>query len=113
MGSYISRNFDPGTTTGLSVAVDTNVADAQEVNYEEAAGGEIYVPSTSSITSLTFHVAPFRGGTFYPAKNSANAAVSQAVTAGSAYPISPSIFGSGAFKLVGDADGTVFITFKG
>lgn len=116
--SIISREIGRGTsTTGISVAVTASSTTTGEVDFSEFAGGTVYVPSGSSITTLTFYVAPKIGGTYLAAYDdssmSSPAAVSLTVSAGNAYPIPSSIFGCGAMRMVGNTTGTVYLTFKG
>ncbi len=100
------------STTLLSVTVDTAVADSQEILYSEYTSGEVHVPTGSSITTLTWHVAPEAGGTYLPAQDYDGAAVTQTVAQTKAYPIPLSLIGSVALKIVGNAAGTVDLSLK-
>lgn len=104
-----------------TVAVTNDAATTGEINFLGMAGGEIFVPSGSSLTSLTFHGAPELGGTFLPLQNSpdlaaspaAAIAVALAVGAGKAYPIPAECFGCAALKMVGNTSGNVDVFLKG
>lgn len=96
-----------------SFSLNTAVGTTQEIPYLYYAGGMIFVPTGSSITSLTWHVAPEAGGTYLPAQDSDGAAVTQTVAAAKAYPIPEALFGAPYIKAVVDAAGSVTISFKG
>lgn len=100
-----------------SVAVTTSLATTGEINYQTVAGGQIYIPAGSSITSLTFYVSNKPGGTYYNAYDSSSmsspVAIVLTVAAGYAYPLPSDLFGAGSIKMVGDAAGTVYFSRKG
>lgn len=117
-GAVITRMNARGTgTDGISVSVTTSATTTPAISFSEFAGGTLYIPTGSSITSLTFHASPHVGGTFYPAYDdssmSSPAAIVLTVAANRCYPIPSSLFGSGAFKMVSDAAGTVYLSMKG
>lgn len=95
------------------LTVDTVLADAEELGFSDWITGIVYVPSGSTITSLTWYAAYERGGTFYAAYDSNGDAVTQTVAATKAYPIPLALAGAVALKAVGDADGTVYVSLKG
>ena len=97
----------------MSVAVATSVDDSKEIIFEDWGGGRVYIPSGSSITSLTWYDAPEPGGTYHAANDEDSVALVQTVEAGKSYEIPVSLAGAGALKIVGDATGTVTVTLKG
>lgn len=98
-----------------SVVVDSTLADAEEIDFREFAGGSIEVPSGSSITTLTFYGSTSygTGATHLALYDTSNAAVTMTVAAQRIYPIPSTCYGLAAIKLVGNADGTVHIFKKG
>lgn len=97
-----------------SKTLDSVLADSPEIEIGWAASGEIFIPTDSPITTLTYYVAPHSGGTYIAAYDSASspAAVTQTVSAAKAYPIPAAVFGSGNMKITTNADGTVAISLK-
>lgn len=95
-----------------SVTVDTVLADSDEIPFEKSAGGQLYVPTGSSLTTLTWHTAENDGGTFLPAYDADGVAVTQTVTAAGSYPFPTALFGCAALKITGNADGTVHVNLK-
>lgn len=94
------------------ITVATAVADCESVDYAGFVSGMIYVPSTSSIATLTFHVARHPDGTYHAARNDDGTAAVIAVAGGNAYPVPQALRGAGAFKMVGDVAGSVDVTIK-
>lgn len=116
MTTPISRNILGGVIDDEKViTITASVATCEAVDYQGSAGGEIYVPAGSSLTTLTFHVARKPEGTFHAAYDgeAPPAAVTLTVAAEQAYPIPDAIFGAGAFKMVGNTTGSVTVTLKG
>ena len=108
MSSTIERH-----STTESVALNTAVGTTGEINYINYCGGTIHVPSSSSITSLTWHSSNEPGGTFVASYDKDGAAVTQTVAAGRSYPIPDALFGSRAIKAVADAAESVLVSLKG
>ncbi len=100
-------------STVKSVAVDTVVADSEEVSVGDCTGVAIFVPAGSSITSVAFYGAVEAGGTYLPLYDTTNTAVTLTVAAGRAYQAPFSVFPLRYMKLVGNADGNVDLTLKG
>lgn len=94
------------------VQVDTVLADAQEIMVGDYIVGMVFVPAASPLTSLTWHAAPARGGTYLPAYDVDGLPIVQAVAAGRAYPLPVDLAGCRALKAVGNADGTVHVSLK-
>ena len=77
------------------------------------SGGVIYVPSGSTLTTLTPYVAYASGGTFYPLYDESGVAVVIAVAESRAFPIPAAAFGAMALKFLGSGSGTIFVSVKG
>lgn len=101
----------------FTFAVKTTLTDTAEVAFETVAGGRIYIPSDSNITTLDFYDSYKKGGAYFVSMDgssmTAPAAIQLTVAAGQSYLIPEALFGCGAFKMVGDAAGTVYISRKG
>lgn len=95
-----------------SVVVDTVLADSGSVDIGMFASGQVYVPSGSALTTLTFHSAPNSSGVYLPAQTGAGAALTLTVEAGKCYPIPATIFGAALMKMTGNADGVVHLSLK-
>lgn len=96
-----------------SVAVATDEADSDEILFEEFAGGFVYVPAGSSLTTLTWYTAPNSGGTYLAANTEDPAAVAQTVAAGNAYAMPSALYGAFCLKIKGNVAGTVDLVLKG
>lgn len=104
------------TTKVESAAIhDSTLANTKTIPFGGYAGGRIYVPAGSTITTLTFYDAPSEDGTFLASYDDAAtpAAITLTVSAGKSYPIPPKLFGAGAIKMLGNAAGTVHVCLKG
>lgn len=95
-----------------TVTVDTTSAASGEILFSEFGGGFIYVPTGSSITSLTWYTAPVRGGTYLAANDQDGLAIVQTVAEAKAYAIPSELFGACVLKAVGDAAGTIDVFMK-
>ena len=100
-------------TDHVSVTLATTLGNTPVIGTEGAAGGVIFIPSGSTITTLTYHAAPDSGGTFLPLHDSEGMAITQAVAAGNAYDLPSPCYGAGALKIVSDAAGAVELSLKG
>ena len=107
-----------------TIAVGTTEATSDEIPYEEWSSGEVFIPTGSTITSLTWYAAyrqrnqpsgtvPSPAPTYLPAQDSAGAAVTQTVAATKCYPIPVALAGCAAIKCVGNAAGTITVCVKG
>jgi hypothetical protein len=94
-------------------ALTTSAATTPETDFLGVAGGTVYIPTGSTITTLTYHAAPQPGGTFLALQDSSGAAVTQTVAAEKAYDMPAAVFGVGALKIVANAAGSVFLSLKG
>lgn len=108
MSQAITRTQQPQETVALTDAVGTT----QEIDYSKYADGSIRIPAGSSITSLTFHGAATRGGTFAALYNASNAAVTRTVAAERIYAIPDECRGLAAIKIVANVAGTVGLSLK-
>ena len=99
-------------STHQTVALTTSAATTPEISVGEFSSGEVYVPTGSSITTLTYHVAPYSGGTYLPAQDASGSAVTQTVAQTKAYPIPAILFGAAMIRIVSDAAGSVGIGLK-
>jgi len=95
-----------------SAALTTSAGTTEAISIGNYASGEIFIPTGSSITTLTYHVAPISGGTFIAAYDAAAAAVTQTVVAARAYPIPSALFGAAMIKIVVNAAGSVDVNLK-
>jgi hypothetical protein len=113
----ITRFHHPSANegNGKSFAITSSAATTEAIFFGDFASGRIYVPSGSSLTSLTFYDAPSMSGTFLASYDDAAspAAISLSVSAGNSYPIPAKLYGSGAIKMVGNTAGTVYLSRKG
>ena len=98
----------------FSFTLDSVLADTPEIEIGWAASGEIFIPTGSSITTLTYYASPISGGTYVAAYDSAASpvAVTQTVSAAKAYPIPASVFGAGQIKIVANEDGAITMCLK-
>jgi hypothetical protein len=95
-----------------SLALTASLSTTPALAIENFASGEIFIPAASSITSLTFYVAPTSKGTFLAAYDAAGSAVTMTVTAERAYPLPAAIFGASSVKMVANTTGTVIYNVK-
>lgn len=93
-------------------ALTTDVATNPVIDFRGAAGGTVFVPAGSSITSLTWYAAPDPEGDFLPL-NDADGAIVQTVEAGKAYDLPAACFGARALKVDPDAAGSIHVSLKG
>ena len=93
------------TRERLAIAVTTSLSTTAEIEFSNCVSGEIYIPAGATVTTLTWHTSPTRGGTYLAAYDSAAtpAAVTQTVAASRAYPIPVALAGCAFIKAVGDA----------
>ena len=81
-------------------ALTTALATTQEVSdFGEARYMMVYVPATSTLTTLTFYASPQPGGTYYALYNGTTA-VTLTVAAGRCYKVPLDIQGARALKMV-------------
>ncbi len=94
------------------VSVTTAVATTEEILFGSYSMGMLQVASGSAATTLTFHTAEKKGGTYLPAYDYDGNAVVLTVAAGRSYPIPLALSGAVAFKMVGNDTATLTIPMK-
>lgn len=88
------------------ISTTDSLTTTDEVLLDGAEQGTLYVPAGSTITSVSFYVAPAPGGTFV-ALYSATTAVELTTTVSRAYAIPAAVFGARAMKMVCNTSGTL------
>lgn len=105
----LTRQFKTLVITGNQL-----LASSAPINFANFSGGGVLVPSGASATSLTFHVATTKDGTYHALYDSDGAEAVVTVAAGKAYPIPTDAFGFPWLKAVANADGDeIEVTLKG
>ena len=95
-----------------SVAVGTAVSGSDAIGYGPYASGMVFVPSGSTITTLTWHACGTEDGTYVAAEDASSNAVTQTVAASQAHPIPAALQGCRFIKATGNAAGTVGVSLK-
>jgi hypothetical protein len=95
----------PGVTVGTTAAASTGF------NNKNFAGGMVYVPAGSSITSLAWYGSS-DGILFYPIYDGAGNAVTSTVAASECCLIPAACFASAFLKAVDAAGGTISVSLK-
>lgn len=99
-------------TKRSTVALTNDAGTTGTLDIGDFTSGEVFVPTGSTITSLTWHVAPNHGGTYLAAQDASGAVVTT-VAAAKAYAIPASVMGAMSVKIVANASGNVDISLKG
>lgn len=94
----------------LTITAGTTASGSTAIPFGDFAGGHVYIPNGSSITTLTMH-ASADGVTYYEVY-SAGAALSVTVAADKSADFPDGVFGARFLKLVANAAGTVYVTLK-
>jgi len=94
------------------VTVATAVATSQVIRYGPWAGGMVYIPAGSSMTTLTWHACETEDGTYLAAEDAASSAVTQTVAASQAHPIPVALAGARFIKATANAAGVMGVTLK-
>lgn len=103
----------------LSLAITASSSTTATINKSGFVTGTIFVPAGSSLTGLTFFVAPHESmdgnsaGTFVQAYDDSNAALALTVAAGRAYRIPLELAAAPFLRIVGDATGTIHVSLQG
>jgi hypothetical protein len=101
----------------VDVTIDyTTLASSTAVEYRGWAGGEIFIPAGTTLTTpLTWYAADDLDGTFLAAQDGTGTAVTSTIAAGKCVPIPAALFGAGAIKALcgGQAAGTATMSLKG
>lgn len=95
-----------------SVSVGTTVAASTAIQFGDFECGRIYVPADSALATLTWHASLAIDGTYLPARNESNVAITTTVVAGQTYPIPAALVGARFLKITGDVAGQVGVTLK-
>lgn len=97
----------------LDLAITTDPATTEPIDFREAAGGVVFLPAEAGINTLAFYAAPARGVDPLPLVDAAGNVVELEVAAGHAYALPDACFGIGLLFLVADGDAVVSISLKG
>ncbi len=128
MAVSIERNFKFKPAAQLSLT--TSLGTTPPIPMEGFAGGTIYIPSGSPITTLTWYGSPRDSSsqdpltpasntqpapTFYPlhTNDSLDTAETLTVSAGNCYNLPADVFGFGALKITVNSAGQVELSMKG
>lgn len=103
--------YNRRSCTQQDVAITTSAATTGEISIGDFVQGEIFIPTGSSITTLTYYVAPNSSGTYIAAQDGSGA-ITQTVAAAKAYQMPSALFGAAMIRIVGNAAGTVTINIK-
>jgi hypothetical protein len=95
-----------------TIALTNDAATTARVDLSRAAGGRIYVPIGSGITSLTFYDAPHVGGTMVASQDELGSAIVLTVAAAKSYPLPDCLFGASEIAMVANASGNVDVALK-
>lgn len=120
MGALMSRQQFNRT---VALKTSEGAAGYIPIPFADYAGGKVYIPAGSSITTLTFYSARGVAGqdepgqtpyalTFTQCRDASNANLSLTVAAGFNYPLPTELFGDGTIEIVADAAGNVDISLK-
>ena len=104
--------FQRFSTQVPTVTLNTATSTTEELRLGSYAGGFLFIPADSTITSLTWYVAEKPGGTYLAANDEDSHPITQTVTAGQAYAIPAALFGAIVAKAVSDAEDDVDICLK-
>jgi hypothetical protein len=107
----MSCDSTPAYRIQTPVTVTTSLATCSPIDIRDASSGQVQMPTSSSITSLTWYTSEAVDGTFQAAQDSSGALV-QTVAQAKAYPIPSALFGAGFLKAVGNAAGTFTACLK-
>lgn len=104
------------TPTTYACSSSNPVSGAAGIDYRGFSAGEVYVPATGSLTTLTWWVSQ-DGSNWYPAYDGAGNAVQSTGTfstaGGQAIPIPLTLFGAAWILAVGNQAVTVTVNLKG
>jgi hypothetical protein len=106
MSGQMQRN-----TLITKVAVGTVVADSAKIPFGNHSGGQVYVPSGSTITTITWY-GSHDGVTFTEIQDGSNNAIVSLISASLNCAIPAACFACAFLKAVGDAAGTIDISLK-
>ena len=85
-------------------------------NFSDYAGGRVYIPALSSITSITFYDAPKFDGTYVAAYDDTLTTPLElkltGLQAGRSYTMPPQIFAAGGIQMRSNTAGDVIVSLK-
>lgn len=100
------------STSIPDVAVGTSVANSGAIGYGPFTAGMVYIPSGSSITTLTWYACETIDGTYLAAEDASSSALAQTVAQNQAHPIPAALAGARFIKATGNAAGVIGVTLK-
>lgn len=95
------------------IAIDTVLADATPFSVRDMAGGYIDMPTTSTLTSITWYAATSKGGTYRAAIDENGDAIVSTVVQNQAPALPSALYNYHWLKGVGNVAETVNIALKG
>lgn len=99
------------TSGKKTIAVnDAAIANSEEVDIRNYAGGNVTV--SAGITLLTFYASQEEGGTYLPAKDQTDVAVTLTVSSAGITELPAAVYSFDFIKVLGDAAGTAYFSFK-
>jgi len=121
--TFIQRFTNNGNNqpqAGTPLTLTNDISTTQALNYTGFSGGNIILPSGSSITSLTFYGSDKQDGSYAPVYDGTLAGpVAQTIVSIDAsvhavgVPIPDACFGYAALKIVANTTGSALATLKG
>lgn len=102
------ERFCSNQTALLTTSLTTTPA----VSISAYAAGVVYIPTGSTITSLTYYAAYGTDGTYVPIYDQTGSAITQTVVADRCYAMPSDLFGAGQIKIVANAAGDVQLSLK-
>lgn len=94
------------------VTITNSAATTGEITLSAYAGGMIFIPAGSPLTTLTWWASNKSGGTFLPANDMDGVSIVQTVAHTNCYPLPYDLFGARAIKAVGNDSGDVAVSLK-
>ena len=96
----------------ISVAVGTAAADSTPISMMEYAGGMIYMPATTSISTLTWLSSLHEAGPYVPLQDGAGTAATSTVGANMCCPLPAVCYPAAHLKAIGNAAGVFDLNLK-
>lgn len=101
------------STTISEISANTATTTSESFRYGTYAGGMLFIPSGSSITTITWYAAETDTGTWLAVKDEDGTAVTQTVAASEAHQLPTALYGARYLMPVVNAAGTILFTLKG
>jgi hypothetical protein len=99
------------SSTNNEITVGTTVADSDAIQYQNYAGGQVFVPTGSSITSLTWY-SSYDGITYTAIYDGGGTSVTTTIVAAENCPIPDECFACPFLKAIDAAGGTIVVSLK-